>query len=116
MIEGWSVVALALGYVSILFALAWYADRAGRFSKAGSGRPVIYALSLAVYCTVVWLLSVCVSYWISVPRYEIAMFPALIAVWDLLARRPQWRAAAVAVSAGLFAYGAGLYATGRWLG
>ena len=51
MIEGWSVVALALGYVSILFALAWYADRAGRFSKAGSGRPLIYALSLAVYCT-----------------------------------------------------------------
>src|SRR2546421_2435588 len=51
MIEGWSVVALALGYVSILFALAWYADRAGRFSKASSGRPVIYALSLAVYCT-----------------------------------------------------------------
>src|SRR6266850_7080404 len=51
MIEGWSVVALALGYVSILFALAWYADRAGRFSKSGSGRPLIYALSLAVYCT-----------------------------------------------------------------
>src|SRR4029079_1706234 len=51
MIEGWSVVALALGYVSILFALAWYADQAGRFSKARSGRPVIYALSLAVYCT-----------------------------------------------------------------
>jgi hypothetical protein len=72
--------------------------------------------SLAVYCTVVWLVSVCVSYWISVPRYEIAMFPALIAVWDLLARRPHWRTAAVAASAGLFAYGAGLYATGRWLG
>ena len=51
MIEGWSVVALALGYVSILFALAWYADRAGRFSKGGNGRPLIYALSLAVYCT-----------------------------------------------------------------
>src|SRR5204862_6535109 len=51
MIEGWSVVALALGYVSILFALAWYADRAGRFTKTGDGRPLIYALSLAVYCT-----------------------------------------------------------------
>ena len=51
MIEGWSVVALALGYVSILFALAWYADRAGRFNRAGDGRPLIYALSLAVYCT-----------------------------------------------------------------
>ena len=51
MIEGWSVVGLALGYVSILFALAWYADRAGRFTRTGDGRPLIYALSLAVYCT-----------------------------------------------------------------
>jgi Na+/proline symporter/signal transduction histidine kinase len=51
MIEGWSVVALALGYVSILFALAWYADRMARPRKAGGGRPLIYALSLAVYCT-----------------------------------------------------------------
>lgn len=50
MIEGWSVVTLALGYVSILFALAWYADHGGRFIKA-RGRPLIYALSLAVYCT-----------------------------------------------------------------
>ncbi len=73
-------------------------------------------LSLVVHCTAVWLLSVCVSYWISVPRYEIAMFPAFIAAADLLARRPSWRAAAVAASAGLFAYGAGLYAVGRWLG
>ena len=73
-------------------------------------------LSLLTYCTAVWLLSVCVSYWISVPRYEIAMFPILIAVWDLLARRPGWRAAAIGASAGLFAYGAGLYASGRWLG
>ncbi|HEX6493395.1 MAG TPA: hypothetical protein VF112_07770, partial [Candidatus Dormibacteraeota bacterium] len=30
--------------------------------------------SLTVYCTAVWLLSVCVSFWISVPRYELAMF------------------------------------------
>ncbi len=73
-------------------------------------------LSLITFCTVVWLLSVCVSYWISVPRYELAMFPAIIAAWDLLARRPEWRAAAIAASAGLFAYGAGLYASGRWLG
>ena len=52
MIEGWSVVALALGYVSILFAVAWYADRTARPRKpGGGGRPLIYALSLAVYCT-----------------------------------------------------------------
>ena len=50
MFEGWSVIALALGYVSSLFALAWYADRTFR-SQKGGGRPLIYALSLAVYCT-----------------------------------------------------------------
>lgn len=51
MIEGWSVIALALGYVSCLFALAWYADKTFRTRKSGAGRPFIYALSLAVYCT-----------------------------------------------------------------
>jgi Na+/proline symporter/signal transduction histidine kinase len=51
MIEGWAVVSLALGYVSALFALAWYADRRARARKPTSGRPLIYALSLAVYCT-----------------------------------------------------------------
>ena len=50
MIEGWSVVVLALGYLGILFTLAWYADRSGGVA-AGRGRPLIYALSLAVYCT-----------------------------------------------------------------
>ncbi len=50
MIEGWSVVALALATWR-LFALAWYADRTFRSRKGGSGRPLIYALSLAVYCT-----------------------------------------------------------------
>ena len=51
MIEGWTVILLALGYVSGLFALAWYADRTFGSRKGGNGRPVIYALSLAVYCT-----------------------------------------------------------------
>ena len=51
MIEGWAVIVLALAYVSGLFALAWYADRTFRSRKGGEGRPVIYALSLAVYCT-----------------------------------------------------------------
>jgi Na+/proline symporter/signal transduction histidine kinase/ActR/RegA family two-component response regulator len=49
MIEGWSVVVLALGYLGILFTLAWYADRTGGLGRAAG--PLIYALSLAVYCT-----------------------------------------------------------------
>ena len=51
MIEGWTVVALALGYVGILFAIAWFGDRHMRYRKGGDGRPVIFALSIAVYCT-----------------------------------------------------------------
>jgi len=51
MIEGWQVLTLALGYVGLLFALAWFGDRVIRSRKGGSGRPVTYALSLAVYCT-----------------------------------------------------------------
>jgi Na+/proline symporter/CheY-like chemotaxis protein len=51
MIEGWQVLTLALGYVGLLFALAWFGDRVVRSRKGGSGRPITYALSLAVYCT-----------------------------------------------------------------
>ena len=51
MIERWSVIALALAYVGMLFALAWFGDRAIRWRKGGDGRPLIYALSIAVYCT-----------------------------------------------------------------
>jgi Na+/proline symporter len=51
MIEGWQVLTLALGYVGLLFAVAWFGDRVIRSRKGGSGRPITYALSLAVYCT-----------------------------------------------------------------
>lgn len=51
MIEGWVIVAVALLYLSGLFALAWFGDRSLRFADTKSGRPYIYALSLAVYCT-----------------------------------------------------------------
>jgi Na+/proline symporter/signal transduction histidine kinase/ActR/RegA family two-component response regulator len=51
MIEGWAIILLAFAYVGGLFALAWYADRTFRSRKGDGGRPVIYALSLAVYCT-----------------------------------------------------------------
>ncbi len=52
MVDGWKVALLALGYVGALFALAWIGDRTLRSRKGISGRPpLIYALSLAVYCT-----------------------------------------------------------------
>lgn len=51
MIDSWVIFGVALLYLSGLFALAWIGDRTLRLSNAYSGRPYIYALSLAVYCT-----------------------------------------------------------------
>lgn len=49
--QSWMIVFLAVGYIVFLFALAAYGDRRERTIGKGRPRPIIYALSLAVYCT-----------------------------------------------------------------
>lgn len=52
MLPGWIIFASAFGYLLLLFAVASYGDRRSRAPGASSrGRPVVYALSLAIYCT-----------------------------------------------------------------
>ena len=51
MLQGWFVVGVAFLYIGLLFAIASYGDRASRGRAPGRGRPLIYALSLGVYCT-----------------------------------------------------------------
>ncbi|MFN3869836.1 MAG: hybrid sensor histidine kinase/response regulator, partial [Hyphomicrobiaceae bacterium] len=51
MIDGWVIVAVALVYLSSLFVLAWIGDRRARAGGSQGGRPFVYALSLAIYCT-----------------------------------------------------------------
>ena len=51
MIDGWLIVGVALLYIGGLFALAWVGDRRARKTGTTAGRPMVYALSLAVYCT-----------------------------------------------------------------
>jgi Na+/proline symporter/signal transduction histidine kinase len=52
MLPGWIIFISAFGYVLLLFAVASYGDRRSRiFGVPKGGRPVVYALSLAVYCT-----------------------------------------------------------------
>jgi Na+/proline symporter/signal transduction histidine kinase len=52
MLPGWVIFGSAFGYVLLLFAVASYGDRRSRvFGVPAGGRPVVYALSLAVYCT-----------------------------------------------------------------
>ncbi len=52
MLPGWVILASAFGYLFLLFAVASHGDRQRRrFGAPDSGRPVVYALSLAIYCT-----------------------------------------------------------------
>ncbi|GMB82711.1 PAS domain-containing hybrid sensor histidine kinase/response regulator [Shinella zoogloeoides] len=46
------IFALALAYLLLLFAVASYGDRKAKHSgRSSKGRPLVYALSLAIYCT-----------------------------------------------------------------
>jgi Na+/proline symporter/CheY-like chemotaxis protein len=51
MLQGWIVIAFALGYIGLLFVVASYGDRARRLGREGRWQHFIYPLSLAIYCT-----------------------------------------------------------------
>ncbi|HEX4555869.1 MAG TPA: hybrid sensor histidine kinase/response regulator, partial [Xanthobacteraceae bacterium] len=51
MLQGWIVIAIALGYIGLLFVLASYGDRVRLLGREGRSRLLIYPLSLAIYCT-----------------------------------------------------------------
>src|SRR5438552_2483329 len=50
MLQGSLVIAVALGYIGLLFVVASYGDRARRIGRGGRWQ-LIYPLSLAIYCT-----------------------------------------------------------------
>ncbi|TVQ33595.1 MAG: response regulator [Wenzhouxiangella sp.] len=45
------IVAVSLAYVALLFVIAWWGDRYARRRGKLFAQPLIYSLSLAVYCT-----------------------------------------------------------------
>src|SRR3954468_7638628 len=51
MLQGWVVIAVALGYIGLLFLVASYGDRIRRLGGDSRARLLIYPLSLAIYCT-----------------------------------------------------------------
>src|SRR5947209_6319622 len=51
MLQGWFVVAIALGYIGLLFLIASYGDRTRSRRREARSRMLIYPLSLAIYCT-----------------------------------------------------------------
>jgi len=51
MLQGWVIVLASFSYLGILFGIAWYADRRADAGRSLIANPVVYALSLGVYCT-----------------------------------------------------------------
>ncbi len=51
MIAGWILVLASLAYLALLFGIAWYADRRADAGRSLINHPMVYALSLGVYCT-----------------------------------------------------------------
>ncbi|MEO8669562.1 MAG: histidine kinase dimerization/phospho-acceptor domain-containing protein, partial [Bauldia sp.] len=46
-----AVVVVAVAYLGLLFAIAWYGDRRAKIGRSLIRSPVVYTFSLAVYCT-----------------------------------------------------------------
>jgi Na+/proline symporter/nitrogen-specific signal transduction histidine kinase len=51
MLETGVILFASFGYMSLLFAIAYYADKRADADRSIISNPYIYALSLAVYCT-----------------------------------------------------------------
>ena len=47
--QGWLLIGLSLSYLGLLFLIAYVADKNKR--RRLKGQPLLYSLSLAVYCT-----------------------------------------------------------------
>ena len=51
MVSGFLLTALAIGYLLVLFGVAFYGERRSVYPGHARLRPWIYSLALGVYCT-----------------------------------------------------------------
>ncbi|MBW8311685.1 MAG: hybrid sensor histidine kinase/response regulator [Rhizobium sp.] len=51
MIPGWILLLVSVGYVGLLFGVAWLGDRKPLYPGRDWLRPIVYSLALAVYCS-----------------------------------------------------------------
>ena len=51
MLSSWALFAISMGYVALLFAIAYLGDRRARVAGAPDQKPWVYSLALGVYCT-----------------------------------------------------------------
>lgn len=85
----WLLVFTSFGYVGLLFAIAYSADKLGDTGRSLVNNPYVYTLSIAVYCTA-WTFygSVGRATEAGVSFLTIYLGPTLMAVlWWLILRR-----------------------------
>ncbi|MCF8473559.1 MAG: PAS-domain containing protein [Emcibacter sp.] len=91
MLQNWVIITVSLGYVGLLFAIAYYGDK--RYLAQPMDRPksryraIIYSLTLAVYCTS-WAFfgtsgQTAATGWIMAPTY-LGSIIVLILGWPFL--------------------------------
>ena len=51
MLSSWALFSISMGYVALLFAIAYFGDRRARLAWAPSRKPWVYSLALGVYCS-----------------------------------------------------------------
>ena len=51
MINWWVLLVLSLGYVTVLFAIAYWGDNIEQSRVSSFYRSVVYSMTLGVYCT-----------------------------------------------------------------
>ena len=72
--------------------------------------------SMALYCTIAWVMTASLPFWRSQPRYILALFPAVLLVSDLTVRVRRARPAMLVAGGALMCAGMWVFAQGRWLG
>ena len=51
MLTSWFILLVSLGYLCLLFAIAYYGDKRADEGRSFAGNPYVYTLSIAVFCT-----------------------------------------------------------------
>jgi Gpi18-like mannosyltransferase len=112
---GWSTNGafpdnIIIGYAQIIFAALGLTMVIAGFIAAYKHklRP-----SYAVYTLLIWMLAVATSFWISIPRYVLSMFPMFM-LFALLSRKKAVTIMLTVVSFAALAFFTWLFATGEW--
>ena len=112
---GWSTNSafpdsITIGYAQVIFAVFGFAMVIAGFIACYKSK---LRTSYLVYMLLTWMLSVSTSFWISIPRYVLTMFPMFI-ILALYSQKRIVTISIVASSSAALCFFTWLFATGTW--